>query len=139
MTELAAYRDVVAEVRDELAARVDEALAAGVAPDKIIIDPGLGFAKTAEHNWEITRRFAKIRGLGYPVLFAASRKSYLGRLLAGPDGEPRPVDEREAATIATSVLAVAAGAWGVRVHQVRDTVDALAVWQASGAPRLAQS
>jgi dihydropteroate synthase len=138
MTELAKYHDVVAEVRDELAARVDEALAAGVAPAKIIIDPGLGFAKTAGHNWEITRRFAEIRGLGYPVLSGASRKSYLGRLLAGPDGEPRPVEEREAATIATSVLAVAAGAWGVRVHQVRDAVDALAVWQASGAPRLAQ-
>jgi dihydropteroate synthase len=138
MTELAAYHDVVLEVREELAARVDEALAAGVAPDKIIIDPGLGFAKTAEHNWELTRRFVEVRALGYPVLFGASRKSYLGRLLAGPDGAPRAVDEREAATIATSVLAVAAGAWGVRVHQVRDAVDAIAVWQASGAPGLAR-
>ena len=72
--------------------------------------------------------------LGYPVLFGASRKSYLGRLLAGPDGTPRPVDQREAATVATSVLAVAAGAWGVRVHDVRATVDALAVWRASGRP-----
>jgi dihydropteroate synthase len=75
--------------------------------------------------------------LGHPVLFAASRKSYLGRLLAGPDGVPRPVDQREAATIATSLLAVAAGAWGVRVHEVRATADALAVWRASGRPRLA--
>jgi dihydropteroate synthase len=136
MTDLATYHDVVAEVRDELAARVDEALAAGVRPDKIIIDPGLGFAKTAAHNWQLTRRFGALLALGYPVLFGASRKSYLGRLLAGPDGRPRPVDEREAATAATSVLAVAAGAWGIRVHRVRDTVDAIAVWQASGAPRL---
>ena len=135
MTELAAYHDVVAEVRDELAARVDEALAAGIAPDKIIIDPGLGFAKTAAHNWQLTRDFGQLLALGYPVLFGASRKSYLGRLLAGSDGAPRPVDEREAATVATSVLAVAAGAWGVRVHQVRDTVDAIAVWHASGAPK----
>jgi dihydropteroate synthase len=139
MTELAAYHDVVAEVRDELAARVDEALAAGVGPGKIIIDPGLGFAKTAEHNWQLTRRIAEIRSLGYPVLFGASRKSYLGRLLAAPDGTPRAVGEREAATIATSVLAVAAGAWGVRVHQVRDTVDAIAVWRAAGQPRVAQA
>ncbi len=71
------------------------------------------------------------------MLFAASRKSYLGRLLAGPDGVPRPVGEREAATIATSVLAFAAGVWGVRVHEVRATADALAVWRASGSPRLA--
>jgi dihydropteroate synthase len=137
MTELAAYRDVVAEVRAELAARVDEALAAGVAPDKIVIDPGLGFAKTAAHNWQLTRRFGELLALGYPVLFGASRKSYLGRLLAGPDGEPRPVRGREAATVATTVLAVAAGAWGVRVHQVRETVDAIAVWQAAGHPRTA--
>jgi len=139
MTELATYHDVVAEVRDELAARVDEALAAGVDSDKIIIDPGLGFAKTAEHNWQLTRGFDQLLALGYPVLFGASRKSYLGRLLAGPDGTPRPVGEREAATIATSVLAVAAGAWGVRVHQVRDTMDAIAVWRASGAPRVIQT
>ena len=77
--------------------------------------------------------------LGYPVLFAASRKTYLGRLLAGPDGEPRPVEGREAATIATSVLAAAAGAWGVRVHDVQATVDALAVWRATGSPRLSRS
>jgi dihydropteroate synthase len=135
MTELATYSDVVAEVCGELAARADEARIAGIAADKIIIDPGLGFAKTAAHNWQLTRRFAELRMLGYPVLFGASRKSYLGRLLAGPDGTPRPVGEREAATVATSVLAVAAGAWGVRVHEVRNTVDAIAVWKASGEPR----
>lgn len=137
MADLATYHDVVTEVRDELSQRVDDALAAGVAADRIVIDPGLGFAKRAEHNWELTLRLPELLALGYPLLFGASRKSYLGRLLAAPDGTPRPVDQREAATVATSVLAVAAGAWGVRVHDVRETTDAIAVWRASGRPRLA--
>ncbi|WP_232323814.1 dihydropteroate synthase [Catenuloplanes japonicus] len=137
MQQLAVYQDVVAEVRGELSQRVDAALAAGVAAEKIIIDPGLGFAKSAEHNWALTRHLGDLISLGFPLLFATSRKSYLGALLRGPDGTPRPAGERrDAATVATSVLAVAAGAWGVRVHQVRDTADALAVWTASGAPRL---
>jgi dihydropteroate synthase len=137
MLALAQYRDVVAEVRAELAERVAAAVAAGVAPDRLILDPGLGFAKNAEHNWALSAHLDEIIALGHPVLFAASRKSYLGRLLAGPAGEPRPVEGREAATIATSVLAAAAGAWGVRVHDVRATADALAVWRATGSPRLA--
>ncbi|MCO8274482.1 dihydropteroate synthase [Actinoplanes sp. TRM 88003] len=136
MNELAVYHDVVAEVRDELLERVDDALAAGVAPEQIILDPGLGFAKTAEHNWALSAHLDVLIGLGHPVLFAASRKTYLGRLLAGPDGTPRPVEQREAATLATSVLAVAAGAWGVRVHDVTATADAIAVWRATGSPRL---
>ncbi|GAA2644173.1 dihydropteroate synthase [Paractinoplanes durhamensis] len=136
MAQLAVYQDVVAEVRAELLERVDAAVAAGVDPGQIILDPGLGFAKNAEHNWLLTRHLDAIVELGFPVLFAASRKTYLGRLLAAADGTPRAVDRREAATLATSVLAVAAGAWGVRVHDVRDTADALAVWRASGRPRL---
>jgi dihydropteroate synthase len=136
MNELAVYKDVVAEVRDELSARADAALAAGVAREQLILDPGLGFAKNAEHNWEISARLHELIDIGFPVLFAASRKRYLGRLLADEAGDPRPVDEREAATIATSVLAAAAGVWGVRVHEVRATVDALAVWRATGSPRL---
>jgi dihydropteroate synthase len=137
MAELARYGDVVADVCAELRARAGEALAAGVAADRIIVDPGLGFAKTAEHNWELTRRIGELIGLGYPVLVGPSRKRYLGRLLAAPDGTERPVEGREAATVATSVLAFAAGAWGVRVHDVRGAVDARAVWRASGSPRLA--
>jgi dihydropteroate synthase len=137
MRELATYDDVVAEVRAELLDRVAAAVAAGVDPELLILDPGIGFAKTAEHNWALSVHLHELVALGHPVLFGASRKSYLGRLLAGPDGEPRPVGDREAATIATSVLAVAAGAWGVRVHDVRATADALAVWRATGSPRLA--
>jgi dihydropteroate synthase len=138
MLDLAVYTDVVAEVRTELLMRVDAAIAAGVDPGQIILDPGLGFAKKAEHNWTLTAHLDVLIELGFPVLFAASRKTYLGRLLATGAGEPRPVDQREAATLATSVLAVAAGAWGVRVHDVRSTADALAVWRATGRPRLAR-
>ncbi|MGN9778539.1 dihydropteroate synthase [Micromonospora sp. H33] len=136
MRELARYGDVVADVRAELAQRVEAALGAGVAADRIVIDPGLGFAKTAAHNWELSARLPELLDLGFPLLFAASRKSYLGTLLAAPDGTPRPTGGREIATVATSLLAVAAGAWGVRVHDVRATVDALAVWQATGSPRV---
>lgn len=138
MRDLARYADVVSDVRAELSRRVDEALAAGVAADRIIVDPGLGFAKTAAHNWELSARLPELVDLGFPLLFGSSRKSYLGRLLADHEGNPRPTAEREAATVATSVLAVAAGAWGVRVHDVRGTADALAVWRATGRPRLAR-
>jgi dihydropteroate synthase len=137
MADLATYDDVVADVKRELTERVDEALAAGVVADRIVLDPGIGFAKRADHNWRLSAYLAELTTLGFPVLFGASRKSYLGALLADPSGRPRPVNERDAATIATSVLAVAAGAWGVRVHDVRGTADALAVWQATGRPRLA--
>jgi dihydropteroate synthase len=133
MQELATYGDVVAEVREELSQRVDAALAAGVAADRIILDPGLGFAKLPAHNWRLSARLPELVSLGFPVLFGASRKSYLGTLLAGPDGTPRPVGQREAATIATSLLAIQAGAWGVRVHDVRSTVDALKVLAATEA------
>ena len=127
MQALASYRDVVADVRQELAERVDAALAAGVAPDNLVIDPGLGFAKTAAHNWALLRRLGEFVGTGLPVLVATSRKSFLGSLLAGPDGAPRPVREREDATVATTVIAALAGVWGVRVHEVRRNVDALKV------------
>jgi dihydropteroate synthase len=131
MHELAQYRDVVAEVRDELRQRADAAVAAGVDATRIILDPGLGFAKRPEHNWRLSAHLDALVSLGYPVMVGASRKSYLGILLADPSGTPRPVAEREAATVATSVLAVQAGAWGVRVHDVRATVDALRVLQAT--------
>jgi dihydropteroate synthase len=127
MQQLATYADVVKEVRDELRERADAAIAAGVDPSRIIVDPGLGFAKRPEHNWRLYAHLDEIIALGFPVLIGASRKSHLGVLLADADGTPRPPDEREAATVATSLLAVQAGAWGVRVHNVRNTVDALRV------------
>jgi dihydropteroate synthase len=137
MTELATYGDVVADVKRELTERMEEALTAGVAADRIILDPGLGFAKRAADNWRLCAHLPELTAMGFPVLVGASRKSYLGALLADPDGTPRPTGERDAATIATTVLSVAAGVWGVRVHDVRGTADALAVWAATGRPRLA--
>jgi dihydropteroate synthase len=134
MRELAVYTDVVKEVCAELGARVDAALAGGVAADRIVVDPGIGFAKLPEHNWRLSARLEQVVALGFPVLYASSRKSYLGSLLADERG-PRPVDEREAATIATTVLALEAGVWGVRVHDVRANVDAVKVWRATRAAR----
>ncbi len=127
MQQRATYADVVREVRDELAVRVETALAAGVAPDRLAIDPGLGFAKTADHNWELLRRLAELDDLGMPVLVGSSRKSFLGALLAGPDGQPRPVDDREDATTALTTHAAMAGVWAVRVHETRPSADALEV------------
>jgi len=125
MQELASYQDVVTDVKNELSQRIQEAVAAGVAHSSVIVDPGLGFAKNAAHNWELSRHLAAIVDMGYPVLFGASRKSYLGKLL-----DERPAPERDIATAATSVLAAQAGVWGVRVHGVQATMDALRVWRA---------
>ena len=132
MNDLATYRDVVAEVRDELSARVDAALAAGVAPQALVLDPGLGFAKQREHDWALLHGLDELLKLGFPLLVGASRKRFLGALLADADGSPRPPDGREAATTAITTLAAAAGVWGVRVHDVGGSLDAaLAVraWQ----------
>jgi dihydropteroate synthase len=135
MSAMARYHDVVGEVRAELGDRIDAALSVGVDAKQIIIDPGLGFAKNAEHNWRLAAHLDDLISLGYPVLVGTSRKSYLGSLLAGDAGQWRPVTERDAATVATTVLAVAAGAWGVRVHDVRGNVDAIRVWQATKVAR----
>jgi dihydropteroate synthase len=121
------YRDVVAEVRAELLASVDDAVAAGVDPAKLVIDPGLGFAKTGQHNWALLHALPQLVATGLPVLLGASRKRFLGTLLAGSDGSPRPPDGRETATAVISALAALYGAWGVRVHDVRSSVDALKV------------
>jgi dihydropteroate synthase len=130
MQRLASYQDVVAEVVAELSARVDAAVSAGVDPRRLVVDPGLGFAKTAAHNWALLARLDELHALGLPVLVASSRKSFLGRLLAAPGGTPRPVDEREDATVATTVLAALTGVWGVRVHEVRPSLDAIEVVRA---------
>jgi dihydropteroate synthase len=127
MDSLATYGDVVAEVRDELRHRVDRAVDGGVDAGALVIDPGLGFAKNAEHNWALLRRLDVLQALGFPVLVGASRKRFLGSLLASKDGEPRPPGGREDATAAISALVAAAGVWGVRVHDVGRTLDAVAV------------
>jgi len=127
MQALATYADVVADVRRELTRQVEAALAAGVAEGNIVLDPGLGFAKTAEHNWALLAGLDELVALGFPVLVGASRKTFLGQLLAAADGTPAPVAAREDATVATSVLAAVMGAWGVRVHEVGPTLDAVRV------------
>ena len=121
----AVYRDVVTEVCIELSARVDDAVAAGVDPAQLVLDPGLGFAKKGTHNWELLARLDRLVALGLPVLVGASRKGFLGRLLAAPDGTPRSVEGREPATLALTVLAAEAGVWGVRVHDAAASVDAV--------------
>jgi dihydropteroate synthase len=134
----AVYTDVVAEVRSELGRRLHVVIAAGVDPANIIVDPGLGFAKLAEHNWALLAHLDQIaRPEGYDepfrVLVAASRKGFLGKLLAGSDGRPRSFAGSDDATIAVTALAVAAGAWCVRVHMVPGNLDAVRVagrWRA---------
>ncbi|MDJ0469577.1 dihydropteroate synthase [Rhodococcoides fascians] len=126
------YDDVVTDVRRELLEQVDHAVSAGVDASRIVLDPGLGFAKNAEHNWQLLRGLPTLVESGFPVLVGASRKRFLGSLLAEPNGSPRPPDGREIATAVVSALAVAGGAWGVRVHDVRSSLDAVAVvraWQ----------
>jgi dihydropteroate synthase len=135
MYAAARYGDVVTEVAAELTARVEDVVAAGVAPDRLVIDPGLGFAKNADHNWALLAGLDRIVGLGLPVLVGASRKTFLGRLLAAPDGTPRRAEERDAATLATTVLAAQAGVWGVRVHDAAASVDAVRTVEAVRAAR----
>ncbi|MGI8521696.1 MAG: dihydropteroate synthase [Nocardioides sp.] len=130
MADFASYDDgVVPVVRRELAGRVETLRAAGVAEDRIVLDPGLGFAKGAAHNWDLMAGLGQLADLGFPLLVGASRKSFLGSLLADASGEPRPVDDREDATTALTTLLAERGVWGVRVHDVRASRDALRVWE----------
>ena len=135
MAELAHYDDVVADVRTELLARVDEALAAGVSAGQLVLDPGLGFAKRAAHNWSLLAHLEALTGTGLPVLLGSSRKSFLGSLLADSEGAPRPTSGREAATTALTMFAALNGVWGVRVHEVAPNVDAALVAAAIQAVR----
>ncbi|MEN2510631.1 dihydropteroate synthase [Gordonia polyisoprenivorans] len=136
--DVGGYHDVVAEVSRELLGQVDAAVSAGVDPDRIILDPGLGFAKTADHNWALLHALPTFVGLGFPILVGASRKRFLGTLLAA-GGADRPPAGRDVATAAVSTLAAAGGAWGVRVHDVaasRDAVLVAAAWRAGGCGRV---
>jgi len=127
MTGPAHYTDVVGEVCTELAKRLAAVVAAGVTPAQVLLDPGFGFHKVGEQNWELLARLERFGALGRPLVVGTSRKSFLGALLTGPDRIPRPVGARDAATHATTALAAAAGAWGVRVHQVAPSADAVRV------------
>ena len=129
MEELARYDDVVEEVIGELRSRLHHLEAAGVDPQRVILDPGLGFAKRSEHNWPLLASLDRLQALGCPLLIGASRKRFLGDVLADSDG-PRPLDERDAAGDAVTALAAASGAWGVRVHEVRASRDAVLVARA---------
>ena len=131
------YTDVVTEVVDELHARVRAVVDGGVDPEKIIVDPGLGFSKDAEHDLALLARLDRLADLHRPVLVAASRKRFLGRVLAGPDGKLPPARERDAATAAVSAIAAHRCAWAVRVHEVRASADAVRVARAIEAARIA--
>ncbi|MEW2073643.1 dihydropteroate synthase [Streptomyces sp. NPDC017966] len=133
------YADVVAEVAEELHARVEAVLEGGIAADRVIVDPGLGFSKGAGHDLALLAHLDRVLALGHPVLVAASRKRFLGHVLAGPDGAPPPARERDAATAAVSALAAQAGAWAVRVHEVRATADAVRVTRAIAQARTADT
>jgi len=117
MNSRAVYKDVVNDVISEINSQIDAALDAGINKSQIIVDPGLGFAKDAEHNWEILRNLKQFTSMGYPVLIGASRKRFLG------GDNP---DEREAATIELTKTLVPQGVWGVRVHSVKPHVDVIA-------------
>ena len=135
MQDLTRYDDVVADVLRELGEQVDDALAAGVDEEQVVLDPGLGFSKTGAQNWTVLAALDAFVGLGRPLLVAASRKRFLGELLADDASDPatgdrpalRPTDEREAATLALTTLAATAGAWCVRVHEPRASADAVRV------------
>ena len=125
----AVYSHTVAEVRTELSARITDLLQRGVDPAKLILDPGLGFSKSARHNWQVLAGLPQIETLGYPVLIGASRKRFLGALL--PEGAA--AEDRDAPTAVISALAAQAGAWAVRVHDVPSTrlaLDVARAWQA---------
>jgi dihydropteroate synthase len=131
MEQFSDYQDVVSEVAAALQERLAACLMAGIDPGRVILDPGLGFAKEAHHNWALLSALPQILALGPRVLLGASRKRFLGALLAEGE-EPRPVAERDAATAAISALAAWQGVWGVRVHDVRSSADAIEVvraWQ----------
>jgi len=122
MQEAAQYKSVVTEVKDELDARIIALTQSGVAPEQIVLDPGIGFAKSTEHNWEILKNIERLQLLGFPILVGVSRKRFLGDLLGA-----HLADDREFASIALTTYLAEAGVWGVRTHSVKPHRDAIAV------------
>lgn len=133
MNNRAVYADVLAEVVGELRTALDRAVAGGIAPERIVLDPGLGFAKETPHDLALLAHLRELRALGRPLLVAASRKRFLGRVLAGEAGDPPPARERDAATAAVTAIAAREGAWAVRVHEVHASADAVRVARAISA------
>ena len=131
----ASYDDVVSDVCRSLAERVDNLCGRGVGRDQLILDPGFGFAKLAEHNWSLLAHLDALQSLGFPVLVGTSRKTFLGHLGVPDGGSPHPPAERDVATAATTVIAGLAGVWAVRVHDVASSVEALRVVAAMEAAR----
>ncbi|XBH23123.1 dihydropteroate synthase [Jonesiaceae bacterium BS-20] len=127
MDYLETYTDVFSDVSRELLSRVDNLLGAGVQPHQIVLDPGLGFSKVGANNWPLLQHTADLVALGFPLLVGASRKRFLGHLLADADGVPAPPQQRDHATAAISALAAGAGAWCVRVHDVAPSAAAVRV------------
>jgi dihydropteroate synthase len=127
MAALAKYDDVVRDVVDELHRRLDALEAAGLPRERVVVDPGIGFAKEAAHNWALLAHLDALLALGRPLLVGASRKGFLGALLADASGEPRPAAGRDDASAALTALSAVAGAWCVRVHEVAASVDAVRV------------
>ena len=135
MQDRASYVDVVADVCQALSERVNDLCDRGVGRDQLILDPGFGFAKLSEHNWSLLAHLDALQSLGLPVLVGTSRKTFLGALGVSEGEAPRPPDQRDAATAATTVIAGLAGVWGVRVHDVASSFDALRVVAAVKAAR----
>ncbi|WP_269454022.1 dihydropteroate synthase [Modestobacter italicus] len=135
--ERAQYRDVAGEVITGLEHRVADAASSGTDPAQLIPDPGLGFARQASHNWALLAGLDRLAPLRPPVLMGASRRTFLGQLLAATDGRVHPAEQRDAATLATTVLAAHTGAWGVRVHDVVPSIDAARTVAAMGDERSA--
>ncbi len=129
MQSRATYEDVVGEVIAELGEQLAQVLGAGVEPEQVVLDPGFGYAKTGEHNWQLLQQLSELDRLGHPLLVGISRKAFLGALLAGPEGETRPAKGRDDATTALTTVLAQHQVWGVRVHAVRASRDAIAVVQ----------
>ena len=127
MQQRAVYDDVVGEVVAELGEQIGRARAAGIADDRLVVDAGFGFAKTEAHNWQLLRRIDELAVLGLPQLVGLSRKAFLGTLLSDPGGRARPPRERDDATTALTAVLALSGVWGVRVHDVRSSRDAVEV------------
>lgn len=129
MNTLAVYDDVVADVIAEMTAQTERVLAAGVRPEQLILDPGLGFAKDGADNWQLIAHLEDLKSIGYPILIGASRKRFLGELLQTRGSDARPIN-RDQATAAVTAIAAHRGVWGVRVHEVSASVDAISVAEA---------